>query len=87
MLGERINNIADDGVSFFDSCGYRYFHVIVGSMLMGFAGFYLIMVYSPNWIEGMTAGRGWIAIALIIFARWNPLYALLGAYFFGGMLW
>lgn len=65
--------------------GYRYFHVIVGSMLMGFAGFYLIMVYSPNWIEGMTAGRGWIAIALIIFARWNPLYALLGAYFFGGL--
>lgn len=65
--------------------GYRYFHVIAGSMLMGLAGFYLIMVYSPNWIEGMTAGRGWIAIALIIFARWNPLYALLCAYFFGGL--
>lgn len=64
---------------------YRYFHVIIGSMLMGFAGFYLIMVYSPNWIEGMTAGRGWIAIALIIFSRWNPLLALLCAYFFGGL--
>ncbi|WP_445486831.1 ABC transporter permease [Niallia sp. 03133] len=63
----------------------RYLHVIAGSMLMGFAGFYLIMVYSPNWIEGMTAGRGWIAIALIIFARWNPLLALLCAYFFGGL--
>ncbi|MGM0875701.1 MAG: ABC transporter permease [Bacillota bacterium] len=65
--------------------GIRYVHVIVGSMLMGFAGFYLIMVYSPNWIEGMTAGRGWIAIALIIFARWNPLYAFVCAYFFGGL--
>lgn len=63
----------------------RYFHVMIGSMLMGLAGFYLIMVYSPNWMEGMTAGRGWIAIALIIFARWNPLYALLCAYFFGGL--
>lgn len=64
---------------------YRYFHVVIGSMLMGIAGFYLIMVYSPNWIEGMTSGRGWIAIALIIFARWNPIYALFGAYFFGGL--
>jgi ABC-type uncharacterized transport system permease subunit len=64
---------------------FRYFHVIIGSMLMGVSGFYLVMVYSPNWIEGMTAGRGWIAIALIIFARWNPLIALLAAYFFGGL--
>ena len=63
----------------------RYFHVIAGSMLMGIAGFYLVMVYSPAWIEGMTSGRGWIAIALIIFARWNPIYALFGAYFFGGL--
>ena len=65
--------------------GTRYFHVIAGSMLMGMAGFYLVMVYSPAWIEGMTSGRGWIAIALIIFARWNPIYALFGAYFFGGL--
>lgn len=65
--------------------GFRYVHVIAGSMLMGLSGFYLIMAYSPNWIEGMTAGRGWIAIALIIFARWNPLYALVCAYFFGGL--
>ncbi|MDI7741927.1 ABC transporter permease [Lysinibacillus fusiformis] len=64
---------------------FRYFHVVIGSMLMGSAGFYLIMAYSPNWIEGMTSGRGWIAIALIIFARWNPIYALFGAYFFGGL--
>lgn len=65
--------------------GVRYFHVIAGAMLMGLAGFYLVMVYSPTWIEGMTAGRGWIAIALIIFARWNPIYALFGSYFFGAL--
>lgn len=63
----------------------RYIHVIACSMLMGLAGSYLIMVYSPNWMEGMTSGRGWIAIALIILAAWNPLYALGGAYLFGGL--
>jgi len=63
--------------------GYRYVCVIVGSALMGLGGANLLMVFSPTWIEGMTAGRGWIAVALIIFARWNPIYALLAAYFFG----
>ncbi|MFC4775537.1 ABC transporter permease [Paenibacillus sp. GCM10023252] len=61
----------------------RYTHVIAGAMLMGLSGAYLILVFSPNWLEGMTAGRGWIAVALIIFARWNPVRALLGAYLFG----
>lgn len=63
--------------------GFRYGCVVVGSMLMGLGGANLLMVFSPTWIEGMTAGRGWIAIALVIFARWNPLYALAAAYFFG----
>lgn len=63
----------------------RYIHVVAGSMLMGLAGSYLIMAYSPNWMEGMTSGRGWIAIALIILAGWNPMYALGGAYLFGGL--
>jgi simple sugar transport system permease protein len=62
---------------------FRYGCVIVGSILMGLGGANLLMVFSPTWIEGMTAGRGWIAVALIIFARWNPLYALGAAYFFG----
>ncbi|KGR89538.1 ABC transporter permease [Ureibacillus massiliensis 4400831 = CIP 108448 = CCUG 49529] len=64
---------------------YKYLHVIAGSMLMGLAGFYLIMVYSTSWMEGMTSGRGWIAVALVIFARWNPLLAIFAAYFFGGL--
>ncbi|MBB3111261.1 simple sugar transport system permease protein [Paenibacillus phyllosphaerae] len=64
---------------------FRYGYVIVGSMLIGLAGADLLLVYSPTWIEGMTAGRGWIAVALIIFARWNPLRALFCAYFFGAL--
>jgi len=62
---------------------FRYGCVIIGAMLMGLGGANLLMVFSPTWIEGMTAGRGWIAVALIIFARWNPVYALGAAYFFG----
>jgi ABC-type uncharacterized transport system permease subunit len=62
---------------------FRYGCVIVGSMLMGLGGANLLMVFSPTWIEGMTSGRGWIAVALVIFARWNPLYALGAAYLFG----
>ncbi len=61
----------------------RYFCVVAGSMLMGLGGANLLLVFSPTWIEGMTAGRGWIAIALVIFARWNPLGALAAAWFFG----
>ena len=64
---------------------FRYGCVIVGSMLIGLAGADMLLVYSPTWIEGMTAGRGWIAVALIIFARWNPLRAMFCAYFFGMM--
>ncbi|MFD0694360.1 ABC transporter permease [Paenibacillus sp. GCM10027628] len=61
----------------------RYVCVIIGSMLIGIAGADLLLVYTPTWNEGMTAGRGWIAVALIIFARWNPVRALFCAYFFG----
>jgi ABC-type uncharacterized transport system permease subunit len=62
---------------------FRYGFIIAGSILIGLAGADLLLVYTPTWNEGMTAGRGWIAVALIIFARWNPIRALLCAYFFG----
>jgi general nucleoside transport system permease protein len=62
---------------------YQYWHVIVGSMLCGLAGASLILVFTPSWNEGLISGRGWIAFALIIFARWNPVRALLCAYLFG----
>jgi simple sugar transport system permease protein len=58
---------------------------MVGGALCGVAGTYLSVVYAPLWVEGMTAGRGWIALALTVFATWRPGRVLLGAYLFGGM--
>lgn len=63
----------------------RYLYTIVGGMLAGLGGAYLSLAYAPAWMENMTAGRGWIAVALVIFAAWNPLYALVGAYMFGAI--
>jgi simple sugar transport system permease protein len=63
----------------------RYLAVFFGGLLAGVGGAYLSVVYTPSWIEGMTAGAGWIVIALTIFAMWDPLRALLGAYLFGGV--
>lgn len=63
----------------------RYVYVILGGMLAGVGGAYLSLAYAPAWLENMTAGRGWIALALVIFAAWNPLYALAGSYLFGGI--
>lgn len=63
----------------------RYLYVVAGSTLIGLAGADMILTYTPSWTEGMTAGRGWIAIALVIFARWNPVRALFCAYFFGAL--
>jgi general nucleoside transport system permease protein len=63
----------------------RYAATLAGGALIGLGGAYLSLVYTPLWIEHMSAGRGWIAIALVIFARWNPLRAFGGAYLFGGI--
>lgn len=63
----------------------RYMYVAIGGMLAGVAGAYLSLAYAPTWLENMTAGRGWIAIALVIFAMWDPVRALLGSYLFGGV--
>ncbi len=63
----------------------RYLCVLFGGVLAGLGGAYLSIVYAPAWIEGMTAGAGWIVIALTIFAMWSPTRALLGAYLFGGV--
>lgn len=63
----------------------RYLAVIIGGACSAMAGAHLSISYSKSWIEGMTAGRGWIVIALTIFALWNPLRAMLGAFLFGGI--
>jgi ABC-type uncharacterized transport system permease subunit len=59
--------------------------VMAGGALCGLSGAFLSVVYTPLWVEGMTAGRGWIALALTTFATWRPLRVLLGAYLFGGV--
>jgi general nucleoside transport system permease protein len=59
--------------------------VVAGGALCGLAGAYLSVVYAPLWVEGLVAGRGWIALALTTFATWRPARVLLGAYLFGGV--
>ena len=59
--------------------------VMVGGALCGVAGAYMSVVYTPLWVEGMVAGKGWIALALTTFATWRPARVLLGAYLFGGV--
>ena len=61
----------------------RYLAVAFGGAMAGLAGAYLSLAYTPMWTENMTAGRGWIALALVVFASWRPGRLLLGAYLFG----
>jgi ABC-type uncharacterized transport system permease subunit len=63
----------------------RLLAVIAGGALCGLAGAYIAIVYTPLWVEGMVAGKGWIALALTTFATWRPARVLLGAYLFGGV--
>lgn len=63
----------------------RYLAVVFGGMLAGVGGGLLSVAYRPSWTEGMTVGLGWIAIALAIFASWDPLRAVVGAFLFGAL--
>jgi len=63
--------------------GVRYGALALGGGLIGLAGAYLSLAYRPSWTDGMTAGLGWVAIALVILAAWEPLRAVFGAYLFG----
>ena len=63
----------------------RFAAVVVGGALCGLAGAYISVVYTPLWVEGMVAGKGWIALALTTFATWRAQRVLLGAYLFGGV--
>jgi simple sugar transport system permease protein len=63
----------------------RWLAVVAGGALCGLAGAYVSTIYTPLWVEGMIAGKGWIALALTTFATWRPARVLLGAYLFGGV--
>jgi len=65
--------------------GYRYAHTIVGGAFAGLAGATFTLAITPQWVDGVTGGAGWIAIALVIFAFWRPELCLVGAYFFGAL--
>ena len=66
--------------------GVRYFYTFVGGCLAGLAGATISLSVSPGWYSSQTtSGQGWIAIALVIFAQWNPLRAALGGYLFGAI--
>jgi general nucleoside transport system permease protein len=62
---------------------YRYVHVLLGGALAGIGGACFSLAITPSWLDGMTSGAGWIAIALVIFAFWRPELTLVGAYLFG----
>ena len=64
---------------------YKYIHILFGGALCGLGGAYLSLVYIPAWQENVVAGRGWIAVALVIVTAWNPYKAILGAYMFGAL--
>jgi general nucleoside transport system permease protein len=63
----------------------RYAAVLFGGACAGLAGAFLAVAYTPSWVEGMTAGRGWIALALVVFATWKPWRVMIGAYLFGSV--
>ena len=65
--------------------GVRMLALLFGGACAGLGGAYLSIVQTPMWVEGMTAGRGWIALAIVVFATWRPGRALVGAYLFGGV--
>ena len=63
----------------------RYLTTVLGGALAGLGGAYLSLAYTPLWVEDMTSGRGWIALALVVFATWRPWRVVLGAWLFGGV--
>jgi simple sugar transport system permease protein len=68
-----------------DVTAYRYAHTLAGGALAGIAGATFTLAITPQWVNGITGGAGWIAIALVIFAFWRPELCLVGAYFFGAL--
>ncbi|MDJ0887966.1 MAG: ABC transporter permease [Desulfobacterales bacterium] len=82
-VGEHPEAAAAAGISVL---GYRWAGVLGGGFLVGLGGAYLSLAYTHLWTSGLTSGRGWIAVALVIFAFWRPGRALFGAYLFGGVM-
>jgi simple sugar transport system permease protein len=69
----------------YDVLAIRYAAVLFGGACAGLGGAFLAVAYTPSWVEGMTAGRGWIALALVVFGTWKPWRVMVGAYLFGSV--
>lgn len=65
---------------------YRYLATLFGGAMAGIGGAFMSVFYTPMWVEGMIAGRGWISLALVVFATWRPMRVMIGAYLFGGAM-
>lgn len=81
-VGEAPEAADSRGINVF---AVRYLYTVLGCSITAIGGAYLSLAYNSMWIENMTAGRGWIAIALVLFATWDPAKAMFGAYLFGGV--
>ncbi|MFI3312266.1 MAG: ABC transporter permease [Eubacteriales bacterium] len=81
-LGENPAALDAMGLNVF---AMRYIYVILGSAIVAVGGAYITLAYTPAWTDGITAGKGWIASAIVVFAAWNPTKAALGAIFFGAI--
>jgi len=82
-VGESPRSAHAVGISVFK---VRYLAVLFGGAMAGLGGAFLSVFHTPMWTEGMVAGKGWIALALVVFATWRPFRVLIGAYLFGGVL-
>lgn len=82
-VGENPSAADSLGINVF---GIRYLYTMIGGALTGLAGAYLSLGYNGTWMDSITSGQGWIAVALVIFATWNPVKGMLGSYLFGFIL-
>ncbi len=82
-VGEEPRAAAAAGVNVVQT---RYLATAIGAALAGLGGAYLSLAYAQGWSENIAAGRGWIAVGLVLFASWSPFRALIGAYLFGGAI-
>ncbi|WP_202384480.1 ABC transporter permease [Sphaerochaeta halotolerans] len=81
-VGENPRTAASMGISV---SKIRYIYTVIGGMLAGLGGACLSLSFTPSWNEGMTGGKGWIVIALVIFSTWNPARVVIGTLVFGGI--